>query len=75
MSSLLYCSETWGDISYIENELKITELNMSKTILGVIKEGTPTDLVYHELNRPDIISKIHSQQYNFFEKLKNVNSN
>ena len=31
--------------------------------------------MYHELNRPDLISKIHSQQYNFFEKINNLNSN
>ena len=46
---------------------------MLKAILKV-KTGTTSDLVYKELDRPDIISRIKYRQYNFFSKLSATNA-
>ena len=42
----------------------IKERKMLKRILGV-KQGTSNDLIYIELERPDIISRIKDLQYKF----------
>ena len=42
-----------------------------KAILKV-KAGTSNDLVYHELRRGDIISKIKDRQYKFFQKVSHL---
>ena len=34
-----------------------------------VKSGTTNDLIYHELRRGDIISKIKDRQHNFYHKL------
>ena len=70
-SSLLYSVETWGDISCIEKELRAIELKALKAILQV-KKGTSTDLIYNELHRPDIISKIKDLQCRFFKKVEEL---
>ena len=41
----------------------IQERKLLKRIL-VVKKGTPTDLIYIELKRPDIISKIKDSKVN-----------
>ena len=67
-SSILYGIEAWGDVSCITDMLLLIERKALKRILKV-KSGTSTDLVYHELRRPDIISKIKDMQYNFFQRV------
>ena len=42
--------------------------NALKRCLGV-KKSTPTDLIYTEINRPDIISSLKDRQQKFFQKL------
>jgi hypothetical protein len=37
-----------------------------------VKKGTPTDTIYHELNRGSIVSKIMDRQYAFKHKLDQV---
>ena len=37
-----------------------------------MKKGTSTDLIYNELKRPDVISRILDNQYNFYQKVKNL---
>ena len=69
LCALLYGVEVWGDISCIEKKLITIEMKVLKRILNV-KSGTSNDLVYYELKRCDIISKIKDQQYNFFQKIK-----
>lgn len=71
--ALLYGVEAWGDVSHIEDKLRKIELKALKAILKV-KKGTTNDLVYHELRRPDIISKIKDRQYKFFDKLRNTDT-
>ena len=60
-------------MSHIEDKLRKIELKALKAILKV-KKGTTNDLVYHELRRPDIISKIKDRQYKFFDKLRNTDT-
>lgn len=66
--SLLYGVEAWGDISCIEKELRITEQKALKAILQ-IKTGTSNDLIYNELERPDIISQIRDLQHGFYQNI------
>ena len=73
LKALLYGSEGWGDISCIEKKLITVEMKVLKRILNV-KGGTCNDLVYYELKRSDIVSKIKDQQYNFFQKVKNFST-
>lgn len=71
MKALLYGVEAWGDITCIEKKLRKVEMKALKAILKV-KKGTTNDLIYHELRRPDIISKIKDLQFQFFNKLMNT---
>ena len=48
--------------------MRVIKRKASKAILKV-KAGTSNDLVYHELRRGDIISKITDRQYKFFQKV------
>ena len=68
LGSILYGCEGWGDLSPIASKLELIELNLLKCALGV-KKGTPTDIVYHELNRGGIVSKIMDRQHQFIKKL------
>ena len=63
-ASLLYSAEAWGDLSKIEESLKATEIKALKSCLGV-KNGTTTDLVFTEIDKPDILALIKDRQYNF----------
>ena len=70
-SSLLYGSEAWGDFSCMYDKLRKIEKKVLKTILKV-KSGTTNDLVYHELRRGDIVSRIKDRQHKFYKKLKEL---
>ena len=70
-SALLYGSETWGDFTYIYEKLRKIERKAIKAILKV-KSGTTNDLVFHELHRGDIVSKIKDRQCNFFKKISQL---
>ena len=69
--SLLYSCEAWGDFSFLYDKLLKIEKKVLKTILKV-KSGTTNDLVYHELRRGDIVSKIKDRQHKFFNKIKEI---
>ena len=71
MCALLYGCETWGDISFIENELLLIESKALKAIMKV-KKGTTNDLIYVELQRPSIIAKIKDRQFRFFQKVSQL---
>ena len=60
--AMLNASETWGNISCIEDSLLKTELQMLKRNLS-IKKGTCNDLVYFELKRAPISLQIRDRQY------------
>ena len=67
-SALLYSCKAWGDFSSIENMILMTERKALKACLG-IKAGTPEDVIYVEINRPDIKAVIKHRQYNFLRDL------
>ena len=64
----------WGDISSITKKLITVEMQLLKSILNV-KKGTTNEIVYYELRRPDIMSKIKDKQYSFFNKVLNLSEN
>ena len=66
-ASLLYGCEAWGDNRRYADRLMKMELKALKSCLGV-KIGTTNDIVYQELNQPDIVATIKQRQYNFFKK-------
>ena len=70
-SSLLYSCEAWGDITCIAERLLLIERKALKRCLGV-KSGTSDDIIYFELNQPDIVSVIQQRQLKFFNKLLSV---
>ena len=70
-TSLLYGIETLGDISIIENKILKIEINALRRILKV-KTGTNIDLIYFELNRADIISRMRDAQFKFYKKLSAI---
>ena len=69
----MYANWYEGYVSHIEDKLRKIELKALKAILK-LKKGTTNDLVYHELRRLDIISKIKDCQYKFFDKLVNTDA-
>ena len=71
-ASILYSCETWGNIDNIINELLAIERKALKSCLGV-KQGTPNDVIYIELNKPDIEATIMERQFNFFDNFKKLN--
>ena len=66
-AAILYSCETWGSVDEIAEQLLTMERKALKSCLGV-KSGVPNDIIYHELNIPDIIAKIRKQQQGFFAK-------
>ena len=70
-AALLYSAEAWGDLSLVEKSLLATERKALKSILG-IKSGTSNDIVYHEINQPDIIASIKDRQFKFAKKIKQL---
>ena len=40
-------------------------------ILGV-KSGTPDDIIFTEINRPDLISKIYQRQFKFYLRFQSM---
>ena len=74
LGAVLYSCECWGDISCVEKKLRDAEVKALRAILGV-KSGTTTDLIYHELQRCSVVSKIHDRQFKFYQKLSEMSPN
>ena len=70
-TALLYGVETWGDIYKIEDKLRKIEIDALRRVLKV-KTGTSIDLIYFELNRADVISRIKDAQFKFYKKLSSI---
>ena len=68
-ASILYSCEAWGDLEVIIEKLLQIERKALKRCLGV-KSGTTNDIIYSELNIPDIKASIIHRQYNFITKVK-----
>ena len=71
-TAFLYGAEAWGNISIIEKEIRNIELKAVKSIMRV-KQFTSTDLIYFELDRADIVSKVKDLQFKFFSKISIFN--
>ena len=56
-TSLLYGVEAWWNIDIFSKYISKIERQLLKRIL-CIKDGTPNDIVYLELDRPTIIARI-----------------
>ena len=56
-SAYLYGAETWWKIDDVAESILVQVRKVLKRILGV-KKGTSNDLIYIELDRTDIISRI-----------------
>ena len=67
--AILYSCETWGDIESHRESLLLVERNALRAILG-IKDSTPEDIVYIEVERNDIMLDIKTRQINFYRKFK-----
>ena len=67
-AAILYSCEAWGNIDGIKDQLLAIERKALKSCLGV-KGSTPNDIVYQELNIPDIVAKIMRLQQKFFAKI------
>ena len=70
--SILYSCKTWGNNRIVFDNLLQVERKALKRCIGV-KSGTTDDIIYHELNIPDIKSKILLRQYKFINKVKSFN--
>ena len=70
-ASMLFSSEAWGNLSKVDDSLLKNEAKALKSCLG-IKSGTSTELVYQEINKPDIIAIIKDRQFKFAEKIKKL---
>ena len=71
LSSILYGFEAWGDLSFIAKRLETIELDLLKSALGV-RISTPNNLVYHELKRGSITTKLMDRQQKFVDKIKSL---
>ena len=67
-NAYLYAVETWWEIDHFQEELLQLERKFLRSILRT-KPSTPDDLLYLELNRPDLIAIIKHRQYYFFQRL------
>ena len=70
-ASVLYSCESWGDVTIITDKLLQIERNALKRCLGV-KLRTTADIIYYELNLPDIKSVIIQRQFNFINKIQSL---
>ena len=74
LNAILYGYEAWGDLSSVSQRLQTIELDLLKSVLGV-KKSTPNDLVYQEMNRGSITTKLMDRQKKFIDKIRNLDEN
>ena len=70
-AAILYGAETWGNVNAFKDKLLLEERKALKRCLGV-KPSTPDDIIYIELNRPDIEAVIKDRQYKFYKRVTNL---
>ena len=73
-SAYLYGCECWWKIDAVAPTILADERKLLKRILHC-KSNTPSNIIYVELNRCDIITKIKYRQYLFYNKFKHLNPN
>ena len=67
-ATLLYSCEVWTNLPTLVEKLIGIEKKALKSCMG-IKQSTPDDIIYQELNKADIIASIKDRQLNFYNKL------
>ena len=72
-SAYLHGAETWWKIDDVAESILVQERKVLKRILGV-KKGASNDLIYIELDRPDIISRIKDLHHKFSKKVITTSS-
>ena len=72
LAAYLYGCECWWKVDTVAPMLLAEERKMLKRILQV-KSNTPDNIIYVELNRCDVVTKIKCRQYNFYLKFKQLN--
>ena len=70
-NSIIYGIEAWGSIDCVKQNLRLVERKALKRILKV-KSSTSDELVYHELRRANIISKIKDRQFKCYQSVRNT---
>ena len=68
-AAILYTCEAWDDLEVITVKLLQLERKALKRCLRV-KSGTTDDIIYCELNIPDIKASIIHRKFNFITKIK-----
>ena len=58
----------WVDVPFLESKVSAMEIQLLKRIFNV-KKGTCNNIIFYELRRPNIVTKIMDRQYAFFQKL------
>ena len=69
--SILYSCEAWGNLTRIEEQFNLIERKALKAILG-IKQGTSEEIMYAEINRPEISAVIKDRQFKFWAKFQSL---
>ena len=64
----MYSCEAWENIEVIAEQILLTEKKALKRCIGV-KSKVPNDIIYHELDIPDVIAKITKPQQRCFAKI------
>ena len=64
--------ECWWKIDLVASSILAQERRILERILQV-KTNTPNDIIYVELNRCDVVSKVKSRQCKFYHKFKQLN--
>ena len=73
-AAILYGAETWGNVDEFKEKLLLEERKALKRCLGV-KQSTPDDILYIEVNRPDIEAVIKDRQHNFYKRVTSLEEN
>lgn len=67
-ATILYSCEVWINLQKLSDQLLRIEKKALKSCLG-IKQSTPDDILFIELNKADIVATILDRQHNFYSKL------
>ena len=68
----MYGCECWWKIDGVACSILAKEWRILKRVLQA-KPNTPNDIIYVELNRCDVVSKMKSRQCKFYHKFRKLN--
>ena len=70
-AAYLYGGECWWKIDLVASSILAQEMRILENFTS--KTNTPNDIIYVELNRCDVVSKVKSRQCKFYHKFKQLN--